>query len=173
MQVKDTLISVVFGDITETDVDAIVNPANNEFKMGGGLAAIIKTKGGLAIEEEARLQGPVEVGESVITAAGNLEALYVIHASTMAMDFKTDEKIIRRATRSALECADANKITAVAFPALGCGVGRFCYQKAAEIMVDETVSFINAKPETTIKKIIFVMRLKEAYDVFEAKVSSF
>ena len=71
------------GDITEYEVDAIVNAANSELSMGAGIASAIKRKGGVIVEEEAARQGPVEVGDAVVTTAGNLPANYVIHAAVM------------------------------------------------------------------------------------------
>ncbi|MEX2689946.1 MAG: macro domain-containing protein, partial [Candidatus Njordarchaeum guaymaensis] len=75
-------IIVIKGDITKMDVDAIVNPANSLLIMGGGVAGAIKRRGGQIIEDEAVKQGPIPVGNAVITSAGNLKARYVIHAPT-------------------------------------------------------------------------------------------
>ena len=90
MKIKNTELTIVQGDITELDCEAIVNPANNELRMGGGVAGVIKKKGGQEIEAEARQKGPITVGGAIATGAGRLKAKWVIHAATMAMDFKTD-----------------------------------------------------------------------------------
>ena len=90
MKIKNTEIKVVMGDITELRVDAIVNAANNQLLMGGGVAGAIKKKGGKIIEEEALSKGPIEIGQAIATGAGELAAKYIIHAATMGMDFKTD-----------------------------------------------------------------------------------
>ncbi|HID94836.1 MAG TPA: macro domain-containing protein, partial [Candidatus Latescibacteria bacterium] len=137
MKIKGTRIRVVKGDITEQDVEAIVNAANNRLIMGGGVAGAIRKKGGPSIQKEATALGPIAIGEAVVTGGGRLKARYVIHAATMGMDFKTDETKIRAATRNSLKRAEEKKIISVAFPALGCGVGGFTPEKAARVMIEE------------------------------------
>jgi O-acetyl-ADP-ribose deacetylase (regulator of RNase III) len=83
-------VSIERGDITDWEVDAIINAANTSLAMGTGVAGAIKRKGGVIIEEEALRQGPVEIGEAVLTTGGNLAATHVIHGAVMGLDLKTD-----------------------------------------------------------------------------------
>ena len=83
-------VAIERGDITDRDVDAIVNAASTTLAMGAGVAGAIKRKGGVIIEEEAMRQGPIEVGEAVPTPGGNLAATHVIHAAVMGPDLRTD-----------------------------------------------------------------------------------
>src|ERR671936_29742 len=92
-------IAVERGDITDWEVDAVVNAANSTLAMGAGVAGAIKRKGGVIVEEEAMRQGPVEVGEAVLTTGGNLIATHVIHAAVMGPDLKTDGDKIAATTR--------------------------------------------------------------------------
>lgn len=170
MKINNTEILIEKGDITEADVEAIVNAANNHFRMGGGVAGAIKRKGGKVIEDEAVKQGPVKVGEAVLTGAGVLKAKYVIHTATMEMDFKTDEEIIRKAAYSALLIADKNKISSIAFCALGCGVGGFSYEAASKIMAQEVFRYIREVTNPALKKIVFVLNRDEAFDIFKKNV---
>jgi len=170
MKLKNTEISIVRADITELKVDAIVNAANNRFVMGGGVAGVIKKKGGKIIEDEAVVKGPVEVGEVVITSAGKLPSKYVIHASTMKMDFKTDEDIIRKATLNTLLCCQENNISSVAFCALGCGTGGFSYEAASKIMAQEVFRYIKETENPSLKKIVFALYSPDAFKVFEKNV---
>ncbi len=169
MKIKDTQIKIMIGDITELNVDGIVNAANNELVMGGGVAGAIKKKGGKVIEAEAIKKGPIKIGESVYTAAGELACKYVIHAATMAMDFKTDEVKIRSSCRSALLLAKDLKIKSIAFPALGCGVGGFPYLACAKIMAQEIFRHIR-EDAPTLNEIIFCLYDKEAFEVFNKTV---
>ena len=89
VRVGQTDIIIDRGDITEYEVDAIVNAANSDLAMGAGVAGAIKRKGGTIIEEDAARQGPVEVGDAVVTTAGNLPAGYVIHVEAMDSDSLT------------------------------------------------------------------------------------
>lgn len=170
MLINNIEITVTKGDITESKAQAIVNAANNQFQMGGGVALAIKKKGGQSIEDAAKAKGPVEVGESIITQAGSLSARYVIHAATMTMDFKTDYEIIRQATCSALTCAQDNNILSLAFCALGCGTGAVSHEIAAKIMGQEVFRYIREVKDKTLKKIEFVLYSEQAYDAFEKNI---
>ena len=81
LRIGQSSVAIERGDITDWEVDAIVNAANSTLVMGTGVAGAIKRKGGVIIEEEAIRQGPVEVGEAVLTTGGNLAAIHVIHAA--------------------------------------------------------------------------------------------
>jgi O-acetyl-ADP-ribose deacetylase (regulator of RNase III)/ADP-ribose pyrophosphatase YjhB (NUDIX family) len=170
MKIRDREILVIKGDITQVEVEAIVNAANNRFLMGGGVAGAIKRKGGESIEDEAVKQGPVEVGESVLTSGGSLVAKYVIHSATMEMDFKTNEEIIRKATYSALSCAQHHNISSLAFCALGCGVGGFSYEAASKIMAQEVFRYFREVTAPSLKKIVFVLYSEGAYEIFNKNV---
>src|SRR5689334_12399856 len=135
LRIGQSSIAIERGDITDWEVDAIVNAANSALAMGAGVAGAIKRKGGVIIEEDAMRQGPIEVGEAVLTTAGNLPATHVIHAAALGPDLKADATKIGAATKSALQIAEKHRITSIAFPALGTGVGGFPPAKAAEAMV--------------------------------------
>jgi O-acetyl-ADP-ribose deacetylase (regulator of RNase III) len=163
-----TKMNIFQGDITGLDVDAIVNAANNELWMGGGVAGAIRKAGGAEIETEAVKKGPIAIGEAVETGAGKLKASYVIHAAVMAMDFKTETEKIKRATRSSLEAADRLGVKSLAFPALGTGVGRFPVAEAARIMIGEVLAYTAG--ETGLEKIVFVLYSELAYLAFEREL---
>lgn len=165
MEIYDTKIEVIKGDITELATDAIVNAANNQLIMGGGVAGAIKRRGGSSIQEEAKKISPIKKGEAAITNGGNLKTKYVIHAATMGMDFKTDQNIIRQATRNTLLRTKDMKINSLAFPALGCGVGGFLPDEAAKIMLEEVITY--TKMNNNLNKIIFVLYNEETYSVFK------
>lgn len=165
LKVKQASVSVERGDITEWEVDAIVNAANSTLAMGAGVAGAVKRKGGVIIEEEAMRQGPVEVGEAVLTTAGNLPATHVIHAAAMGPDLKTDAGKISAATRSALQLADKHRITSLAFPALGTGVGGFPPADAAQAMVSTVLDHLKAGT-SRLQRVVFVVYQDEAYRAF-------
>ena len=94
-----TELTVATGDITDLDVDAIANAANDHLWMGAGVAGAIKRAGGEEIEREAVAKGPIELGDAVATAGGRLAARWVIHGAVMGQDLRTDDDMIRRTTR--------------------------------------------------------------------------
>jgi O-acetyl-ADP-ribose deacetylase (regulator of RNase III) len=157
-------IRLVEGDICERDVDAVVNAANNQLWMGGGVAGAIKRQGGREIEQEAIAKGPIPIGESVLTTAGSLKAKYVIHAAVMGADLATNEDYIRRATLSALALAKDYSLRSIAFPALGTGVGAFPLAACARTMIRAALE--HAKAGTTLEVIELVLFGREAHEAF-------
>jgi len=161
-------VEIVEGDITDQAVDAIVNAANDHFWMGAGVAGAIKSRGGVEIEREAMAQGPVEIGECVITSAGRLKASHVIHAAVMGQDLRTSGDIIRRATINALRLADEKQLTSIAMPAFGTGVGGFPVEECARVMLDAIGSF---RPRS-LSLVRLVLFGNEAYRVFASHGSN-
>ncbi len=166
---EEKKIEVIKGDITEMETDAIVNAANNHLWMGAGVAGAIKRKGGQIIEDEAMRQGPIEVGQAVITTGGQLKAKHVIHAAGMGQDLRTDEAKIRAATYNSLRLAEENGLESIAFPAIGTGVGGFPMDKAAEIMIDEARKFLARAVH--LKKIVFVLFDDYSYCIFQEELN--
>ena len=165
VKIGKTTLALERGDITDAEVDAIVNAANSELWMGTGVAGTIKRKGGVVIEEEALRQGPIEVGEAVLTVGGNLPATHVIHAATMGADLKTDPEKIKAATKSSLVIADKHRLTSIAFPALGSGVGSVPPEQSAAAIISTVIEHL--KPGTSsLQRILFVVYQDEAYKAF-------
>ncbi|MDQ7038994.1 MAG: ADP-ribose-binding protein [Aquificota bacterium] len=135
-------IRVVKGSLLEVESEVIVNPANSQGYMGGGVAGVIKKVGGEEIEREAVSKAPIPVGEAVFTTAGRLKFKGVIHSPTMEEPaMRTTEEKVRKAVRAALKLADEMCFRSVAFPGMGTGVGRVPKDVAARAMVDEIMSF--------------------------------
>lgn len=164
-KLDNTKLIVKQGDITDEDIEAVVNAANNQLYMGAGVAGAIKKRGGHEIEDEAVSKGPIAVGSAIITSGGDLKAKYVIHAAVMGVDLITDEDKIRKAMQSALKVAEEKGIKSVAFPALGTGVGGYPFNEAARIMFDVVREHLKDK-ESTIEKVVFVLFGYEAYNEF-------
>jgi 8-oxo-dGTP diphosphatase len=140
--------------------------------MGGGVAGAIKKKGGQDIEDEAVKKGPIKIGEAIFTRAGTLKAKYVIHAATMGMDFETDETKIRSSCAASLKEAEKLKISSIAFPALGCGVGGFPLKAAAKIMAQEVFKHLREN-KSGLKEIAFCLYDKETYEIFNDTVFAY
>lgn len=155
-------ISVVEGDITTIEVDAIGNAANNHLWMGAGVAGAIKRAGGEEIEREAVAKGPIEVGDAVATGAGRLAARWVIHGAVMGQDLHTDEEKIRQTTRRCLEVADELGARSLALPAFGTGVGGFPLDECARLMVD----VVTAYQAAALEDVVFAVFGAEAREAF-------
>jgi len=170
VRVRDASLEIQCGDISQAKTDAVVNAANNHLWMGAGVAGALKRAGGASIEREAVAKGPVEIGQAVVTSGGTLQAKYVIHAAVMGQDLSTDQFKIRKATKNSLMRAQELGIGSIAFPALGTGVGGFPPELAAEAMIDECMSFITGTPETSLKKILFVLFSDDVLSAFEKRL---
>jgi O-acetyl-ADP-ribose deacetylase (regulator of RNase III) len=165
LKIGGSSVAIERGDITDWEVDAIINAANSTLAMGAGVAGAIKRKGGVIIEEEAMRQGPVEVGEAVLTTGGNLIATHVIHAAVMGPDLKTDGEKIAATTRAVLALADKHRITSLALPALGTGVGHVPPPVSAEAMLTAVVNHLRAG-SGSLKRVVFVLYQDDAYKAF-------
>jgi len=154
------------GDITEYEVDAIVNAANSDLSMGTGVASAIKRKGGTIVEEEAARQGPVEGGDAVVTTAGNLPANYVIHAAVMGVDLRSSADLVRRATLNSLRRAEELRLHSIAFPAFGTGVGRLDPKDSADAMVGALRAHFAEVAESSIRRIHLVLFQDDTYQAF-------
>jgi O-acetyl-ADP-ribose deacetylase len=161
-------ISIVEGDITALEVDAIANAANNHLWMGAGVAGAIKRAGGEEIEREAVAQGPIEVGEALATSAGRLPANWVIHGAVMGQDLKTNAELVRRTTESCLRIADELGAESLALPAFGTGVGGFPLEECARIMVEG----VRSHEPSSLKRVIFAVFGADAKAAFERTLSA-
>lgn len=172
MQVKigQGELNIIQGDIAEQNTQAIVNAANNHLWMSAGVAGAIKRKGGETVEREAVAQGPIEVGQAVLTSGGTLQAKYVIHAAAMGQDLQTDHEKIKSATRNSLTLADERRISSISFPALGTGVGGFPPTSCAKIMLREAVGFL--KDSKHLRTISFVLFDQKTLDAFEQELKT-
>jgi O-acetyl-ADP-ribose deacetylase (regulator of RNase III) len=163
MRVKEK-IKVLRGDLTDQDADAIVNAANNDLKLGGGVAGAIRRKGGPAIQAECDRIGPIPLGEAAITGGGNLRARWVIHAASMRLGEPTSEKNLRLATRNSLLRAKEKGLRSIAFPAVGTGIAGFPMGRCAEVMLEEALAHLAG--ETSLQEVRFVLYDAAAYETF-------
>ena len=153
------------GDLTDADVDAIVNAANNDLMLGGGVAGAIRARGGPAIQNECDRIGPIALGEAAITGAGRLRARHVIHAASMRLGESTSPANLRAATRNSLMRANENALKSIAFPAIGTGIAGFPIERCAQLMLEEVRAHLGAP--TTLERVEFVLFDRPALEVFE------
>ena len=160
-----TVIHIETGDITGYEVDALVNAANNDLVLGGGLAGAIRRKGGPGIQAECDRHGPVKVGEAAITTAGDLPARYVIHQASMALGGRTTAESLRDSTGAVLALAEAHQVRTLAFPATGTGIAGFALEPCSEIMLGEVLAHTAAA--TALTDVYFVLFEERACRIFQ------
>lgn len=142
-------IKILKGDITDFEGDAIVNAANTDLILGGGVAGAIRKRGGNSIQEECNKIGKIPLGEAVVTSGGNLKVKYVIHAAAMGFDEPCTEESLKNATLNALKRAKEKKLKDVAIPAIGMGIAGFPLNEGSKIMLNTIKGFLdeNDHPE--------------------------
>jgi O-acetyl-ADP-ribose deacetylase len=158
-------IILLQGDLTEMDVDAIVNAANNDLQLGGGVAGAIRRKGGDAIQKECDAIGSIPIGGAAITTGGTLRARYVIHAASMQLGGETTARALRSSTAHSLRIAAEHKLRSIAFPAVGTGIAGFPLPECAKIMLREVAEYL--KNPTSLEKVYFVLFDARALAAFE------
>jgi O-acetyl-ADP-ribose deacetylase (regulator of RNase III) len=165
MQSWRAKVTIRQGDLTAAKVDAIVNAANSDLILGGGVAGAIRAKGGPSIQEECRRIGPIRIGEAAITKGGNLPARHVIHAASMELGGMTEEAGLRKSTRNSLLRAKENQLESIAFPAIGTGIAGFPMERCAAVMLAEIRDHLRS--ETTLKRVEIVLFDQPALAIFE------
>lgn len=167
--IRGRALRLVEGDITEQDTDAIVNAANSDLELGGGVAGAIRRKGGPSIQRECDAIGHCPVGGAVITRGGTLKARHVIHAVGPYGDDPDADTLLESATRRSLEVAEENHLTSIAFPAISTGIFRYPIDKCARIMLSTAMDYLQ-NAESGLTLVVFCLYGQEAYRVFEAEL---
>jgi len=158
-------VEILQGDLTEMDADAIVNAANNDLQLGGGVAGAIRRKGGPRVQAECTEIGTIPVGGAAITSGGNLEARHVIHAASMQLGGQTTAHALQSSAAHSLRIAAQQGLKTIAFPAVGTGIAGFPMRQCAEIMLSEVEK--HYERPSSLEKVYFVLFDKEALGTFQ------
>lgn len=159
-------IRLLLGDLTDENVDAIVNAANSRLAHGGGVAGAIVRKGGYVIQEESNRVAPVEVGHCAMTSAGSLPARHVIHAVGPQWGEGNEDATLRSAVENSLALADAHRLATVSLPAISSGIFGFPKDRCARILLATAREFAARHPETSLREIRFCIIDSETAQVF-------
>lgn len=169
-KVDKTTVTLVRGDITRADTEAVVNAANSSLLGGGGVDGAIHRAGGPRILEECKQirtrQGGCPAGEAVITGGGNLTARYVIH--TVGPIWKggqnREDELLANAYRNSLRLAVANGIRSVSFPSISTGAYGFPTDRAARIAAKTVKEFL--MQESSLDEVRFVLFSDRDLDIY-------
>ena len=173
IKINKSTLSLVEGDITKQETEAIVNAANKSLLGGGGVDGAIHRAGGPKILEECIKIGGCETGEAVITTGGNLKARYVIH--TVGPIYRdglhNEPKLLENAYRNCLKLASSRGIKSIAFPSISTGAYRYPLEDAAGIALTTAVQYL--KDNTDIELIRFVLFGQKTLEVYEKVYASY
>jgi O-acetyl-ADP-ribose deacetylase len=154
-------LEIVIASITEQEVDAIVNSASTGLVMGSGVAAAILAEAGPEVEEEAIAQGPVMVGDIVVTSGGDLPVHHILHVAVVGKN----PPDIYECTFNVLERAVELGVHSIAIPALGTGSAGVPVREAARRMCEAIVDFLS--DDSTLSEIRIVLWDAEYFERFD------
>jgi O-acetyl-ADP-ribose deacetylase (regulator of RNase III) len=166
LQLRNTVLELRQGDITQVAVDAIVNAANSALAGGGGVDGAIHRAGGPSILAECRRIGGCPTGSAVLTGAGDLSARHVIHAvAPIYQGQPNDSALLRSAYTTSLHLAEAAGDQSIAFPSLGTGAYGYPIQLAAPIALGTVADHVRAN--TGLALVIFVLFSAHNFGIYE------
>jgi O-acetyl-ADP-ribose deacetylase (regulator of RNase III) len=168
LTLEETQLEILEGDITEVEVEAIVNAANEDLQLGGGVAGAIRERGGPSVQEECDRIGHTPVGTAVMTGACNLPARQVIHAVGPRMGEGDEDRKLASAVRAALALADRNALRSIALPAISTGVFGFPMDKAARITLTEIHRYLQGG--TKLERVVVALYGDEAFETFRREM---
>jgi O-acetyl-ADP-ribose deacetylase (regulator of RNase III) len=157
-KINGKVLRLVQGDITDRDVDAIVNAANSHLQHGGGVAGAIVIKGGQVIQKESDKIGFTPVGTAVVTGAGKLSARFVIHAVGPRMGEGDEDNKLKNAVMSSLMLASEKSLKSISIPAISSGIFGFPKDRCAKILVSESIRFLKEKKNAFLHTVEFCIR---------------
>ena len=163
----DERIELIEGDITQLEVDAIVNAANGSLLGGGGVDGAIHSAAGPGLLAECRTLGGCETGHVKATGGHDLPAKYVFHAvgPVWAGGTMDEAKLLAACYRGALELAVEKGCRTIAFPAISCGVYGYPIRQACKVALAEIRRFL--ADDRTIEKVILVAFGHDVYDAYD------
>ena len=174
VEIKNAILELVEGDITQQDTEAIVNAANSSLLGGGGVDGAIHRAGGPEILAETRKLGGCDTGDAKITTGGRLKAEHVIHAVGPVYRRAGSEKaaqLLVSAYRRSLEVAAENSVRSVAFPSISTGAYGYPMEKAAPLALQTVMDYLGRQGEDGIELVRFVLYGQEAYRVYRGALS--
>ena len=159
------VFSIQVGDITQFDVDAIVNAANKSLCGGGGVDGAIHRAAGPKLLEECKTLGGCEVGEAKITRGYDLKARHVIHTVGPVWDGgdKGEAALLESCYKSCLGIAGSMGLRSIAFPAISCGAYRFPIRSAAEIIIRVLKSELESSSLQEILLVLFDSKIEKEF----------
>ena len=151
----EQLLQIVQGDLTQENVDAIVNAANTYLRHGGGVAGAIVRRGGAQIQAESdawvRQHGPVPHDSPAYTSAGNLPCRYVIHAVGPIWGEGDEDAKLTAAIQGSLILAAQLKLKSIAFPAISTGIFGYPKDRAARVILKAILMYFDQHPPSSLE----------------------
>ncbi len=162
-------LEIVMGDITELKVDAIVNAANNSLLGGGGVDGAIHAAAGPELLLECITLNGCEIGQAKITKGYNLPAKYVIHTVGPIWNGGSfgEKELLADCYRNSLRIAMENGIKTIAFPSISTGAYGYPIEEAAEVALNEIITFL--RKDNSVEKVVIVCFGRKPFDIYNQR----
>jgi O-acetyl-ADP-ribose deacetylase (regulator of RNase III) len=167
---RDRVIRLIKQDITDYEVEAFVYYARPDLKLGTGWGGAISVRGGPSIQKELDEIGSCEVGEAVVTAAGEMKAQHIIHAVGPAFQEEEEEQKLRDTLRSTLTLAEEKGFARVAYPPMGTGFYGIPLDISARIMLDELKRYLQGEPK--LQEVVICVNDNRELKPFKAQLDA-
>lgn len=170
VKVSDITLECVQGNIAfQPDITAVVNAANANLTIGGGVAGAIHRAAGPELEEECRPLAPIKPGEAVITSGHEIPNKFIIHClgPIYGVD-KPEDVLLANCYRNALTLAYQHKIDSIAFPAISTGAFGYPFKKATRIAIKAVLDKLSNLEH--VEKIRFVLFSKHDYEIYSQEL---
>jgi len=161
-------LELLEGDITTLNVDAIVNAANPDLKLGTGVAGAILKQAGPSIQKECNRIGGTPVGTAVLTGAGELDAKHVIHAVGPKMGEGDEDRKLASAVRASLALADRHGLKSIALPAISTGNFGFPLDRCARVTLTEIHRYLQGG--TKLDRVVVCLYGEDAFKTFRQEL---
>jgi len=168
-----TTLSSITTDITQLEVDAIVNAANESLLGGGGVDGAIHRVAGPQLLAKCRSLGGCPTGQAKITKGYRLPATWVIHTVGPVWygGNRGEDHLLAACYRNSLDLTRQYKARSIAFPAISCGVYHFPVERAAHIAVETVCTLLREYGSTSIEQVIFACFNEKIREVYEAELA--
>ena len=171
VNIHESALELVEGDITQQETEAIVNAANSSLLGGGGVDGAIHRAAGPELLAECRTLGGCPVGEARLTRGYRLKARFVIHGvGPIYSGSPRDAELLTSVHQHALQLASEHSIPSIAFPAISTGVYGYPLEEAAPIALVTVIDYLRQHPE--IRLVRFVLFGQRAYRTYETALKT-
>ncbi len=171
--INQAKLSIIQGDITKQDTDAIVNAANSSLMGGGGVDGAIHRAGGPAILKECKQivakQGRLPTGKAVITTSGNLKARHVIHTVGPIWygGNKGESELLASAYRESLKLVMENQLSSISFPSISTGAYGYPVDKASRVAIGAVIASLR-QSVTSVREVVFVLFDSQTFGAYSS-----
>jgi len=169
-KIKNSVIRLTKGDITDLNIECFVFYAQSDLKLGSGYGGAISMRGGPEVQQELDKLGPIEIGEAVISAAGGMKAKHIIHVNGPKFQEENLESKLRTSTENALKLADAKGVKHVAFPPMGSGFYGVPLAVSARITMDAVKQHLEG--DTGLEEVVFCLLDSREYGPFQLQLQN-